>query len=50
MRKKTGKLLANPIDDETIQDGDQLIIIGTKKRLGTLEEVFGGGNKLSRTK
>ncbi len=49
MRKKSGKLLANPPDEETIEDGDQLIIIGTKKRLASLEEALGGG-KPSRSK
>jgi voltage-gated potassium channel len=42
MRKKSGKLLANPSDEETIEDGDRLIVIGTKKRLGMLEEAFEG--------
>ncbi|HEY78649.1 MAG TPA: potassium channel protein [Dehalococcoidia bacterium] len=42
MRKKSGKLLANPSDEETIEDGDRLIVIGTKKRLGVLEEAFEG--------
>ncbi|MFC1932080.1 potassium channel family protein [Chloroflexota bacterium] len=42
-RKKSGKLLPNPPDEETIEDGDQLILIGTKKRLATLEEVLEGG-------
>ncbi len=43
MRKKTGKLLANPPDEVTIEDGDRLIVIGTKKRLAALEEAFEGG-------
>ena len=43
MRKKTGKLKANPPDEETIEDGDRLLIMGTKKRLAALEETFEGG-------
>lgn len=42
MRKKGGKLIANPPDDETIQEGDRLIVIGTKKRLADLEKTFEG--------
>jgi len=49
MRKKGGKLVANPPDEETIEDGDQLIIIGTKKRLASLEEALEKG-KSSRSK
>jgi len=49
MRKKSGKLLANPPDEEIIEDGDQLIIIGTKKRLASLEEAL-AGSKSSRSK
>ena len=37
MRRKSGKLLANPPDEETIEDGDGLIVIGTKEQLATLE-------------
>jgi voltage-gated potassium channel len=40
--KKSGKLLANPADEETIDDGDQLIVLGTKKRLASLEEALEG--------
>lgn len=43
MRKKSGKLLANPPDEETIEDGDRLIVIGTKKRLAALENAFEEG-------
>jgi voltage-gated potassium channel len=43
MRKKAGKLLANPPDEETIEDGDRLIVIGTKKKLTAVEEAFEGG-------
>jgi len=49
MRKKGGKLVANPPDEETIEDGDQLIVIGTKKRLASLEEALAEG-KPSRSK
>ena len=42
MRKKSGKLLANPPGEETIEGGDRLIVIGTKKRLAALEETFEG--------
>jgi len=37
MQKKSGKLLPNPSDQETIEDGDRLIVIGTKKRLSALD-------------
>lgn len=43
LQKKSGKLLTNPSEGETIRDGDQLIVIGTKKRLAGLEEAFEGG-------
>ena len=50
MRKKSGKLLANPPDEETIDGGDRLIVIGTKKRLAALEEAFEGkGSKASHS-
>jgi voltage-gated potassium channel len=42
IRKKSGKLLPNPAEEETIEDGDQLIVIGTKKRLATLEKALEG--------
>jgi len=42
MRKQSGKLLANPPGEEIIEDGDRLIVIGTKKRLSALESVFEG--------
>jgi len=41
-RKKSGKFLTNPHDEEIIEDGDRLIVIGTKKRLAALEEAFEG--------
>jgi voltage-gated potassium channel len=45
MRKANGKLIANPPDEEVIEDGDRLIVIGTKKRLSELEKVFEGKRK-----
>jgi voltage-gated potassium channel len=42
MRKKSGKLVANPPGEETIEDGDRLIVIGTKQRLAALETIFEG--------
>lgn len=42
MRKKSGKLLANPPGSEVIEDGDRLIVIGTKGRLAALESLFEG--------
>ena len=45
MRKKSGKLMANPPGEEIIEDGDRLIVIGTKKRLSALESIFEGKNK-----
>jgi voltage-gated potassium channel len=45
MRKKSGKLLANPPGKETIEDGDRLIVIGTKERLAALETIFEGKRK-----
>ncbi len=41
--KKSGKLLINPPVEETIQDGDRLIVISAKKQLATLENTFEGG-------
>ncbi len=37
--KKNGKLLANPQGEETIEFGDWLIAMGTKKQLAVLEEI-----------
>jgi voltage-gated potassium channel len=45
MRKKSGKLLANPPNKEIIEDGDRLIVIGTQKRLAALESIFEGKKK-----
>ena len=43
MQKKSGTLLPNPADEESIEDGDQLIVIGTKQQLAALEEALEGG-------
>jgi len=40
IRKKSGTLIPNPVDEETIEEGDQLIVIGTKKQLAALEEAL----------
>jgi voltage-gated potassium channel len=45
MRKKSGKLLANPPGEEIIEDGDRLIVIGTRGRLAALESIFEGKEK-----
>ena len=42
LRKKAGKLMANPADEETIEDGDRILVMGTKKRLAALEGTFEG--------
>ena len=41
--KKSGKLLANPPNDATIEIGDRLIIMGTPKELTALECFCEGG-------
>ena len=40
IRRKSGSLLLNPSDEETIEDGDQLIVIGTREKLAALEEIL----------
>lgn len=45
MRKESGELIANPSGEEVIEDGDRLIVIGTKKRLAALESVLEGRRK-----
>lgn len=40
--KKSGKLLANPPGEETIKDGDRLIIMGTREQLASLEGICEG--------
>lgn len=42
MRKKSGRLLANPPDKEVVEEDDRLIVIGTKKQLAALEKAFEG--------
>jgi voltage-gated potassium channel len=42
MRKQSGKLIANPADEEVIEEGDRLILIGTKQRLAALEKILTG--------
>jgi voltage-gated potassium channel len=42
MRKQNGELIANPPGEEIIEEGDRLIVIGTKKRLAALESIFEG--------
>ncbi len=37
--RKDGKLLVNPSTEETIEAGDRLITLGTKKQLAALEEI-----------
>ncbi len=45
MRKQSGKLIANPPGEELIEDGDRLIVIGTKQHLAAIESVFEGRRK-----
>lgn len=40
MRKKDDVLIPNPSDEEIIEDGDQLIVIGTREQLAFLEEAL----------
>jgi len=40
--KKDGRLLANPSGGETIEAGDNLIVIGTSRQLAALEEFIRG--------
>ena len=37
--KKSGKLVANPPQEETIEGGDRLIAMGTRKQLAALEDI-----------
>jgi voltage-gated potassium channel len=41
-RKQDGTLIANPPDEGIIEEGDRLIVIGTKQRLATLEKFLTG--------
>ncbi|HUT96846.1 MAG TPA: NAD-binding protein [Dehalococcoidales bacterium] len=42
MRKQDGTLIPNPPDENTIEEGDRLIIIGTKRHLAALEKILTG--------
>lgn len=42
LRKQDGTLIANPPDEEIIEEGDRLIVIGTKQRLSALEKILEG--------
>lgn len=42
INKKNGKLLANPSDEETVNAGDSLIIMGTSTQLSSLEAICAG--------
>jgi voltage-gated potassium channel len=42
MRKQNGNLIPNPPDGDIMEEGDRLIIIGTKQRLGALEKILTG--------
>ena len=42
INKKSGKFLANPSGEETIETGDRLIIMGTREQLASLEGICEG--------
>ncbi|MGD9117206.1 MAG: potassium channel protein [Dehalococcoidia bacterium] len=42
VRKANGTLIPNPPDEDIIEEGDRLIVIGTKQRLATLEKILTG--------
>jgi voltage-gated potassium channel len=42
MRKANGTLVANPPEEDIIEEGDHLIVIGTKQRLSALEKILTG--------
>ncbi|MGD9115982.1 MAG: potassium channel protein [Dehalococcoidia bacterium] len=42
IRKANGTLVANPPDEDVIEEGDRLIVIGTKQRLAALEKILTG--------
>jgi voltage-gated potassium channel len=42
MRKEDGRLIPNPPDEGIIEEGDRLIVIGTKRRLTALEKILEG--------
>jgi voltage-gated potassium channel len=39
-RRENGTLIANPPDEGIIEEGDRLIVIGTKQRLAALEKIL----------
>jgi voltage-gated potassium channel len=41
-RKQSGKLVPNPPNEEVIEEGDRLIVIGPKRRLAALEKILTG--------
>ena len=43
IQKQSDALLPNPPDEEIIEDGDQLIVIGTKQQLAAREEALETG-------
>ncbi len=42
IRKEDGTLIANPPDEGTIEEGDRLIVIGTKQRMTALGKILTG--------
>jgi voltage-gated potassium channel len=42
IRKANGTLVANPPEEDVIEEGDKLIVIGTKQRLTGLEKILTG--------
>ena len=42
LNKQTGKLIANPQEDEQISDGDSLLVMGTNEQLMALEPICEG--------
>ena len=45
IRKKNDEFITNPSGEKTIEDGDRLIVIGTKERLAAVESIFEGKKK-----
>ena len=39
INKKSGKLVANPSDEEVVEAGDRIIVMGSKEQLQTLESI-----------
>jgi voltage-gated potassium channel len=42
IRKANGTFVANPPEEDVIEEGDKLIVIGTKQRLAALEKILTG--------